>query len=597
MRRLIVEINGIYLDPAANPAVLDTVTWDEAAAIAELDKAELTLKTLAGVIRTAELAGELAKLKDTVAHAVSPADFITIATPSIVERDGTIYALATLNDGQKVFITVRGFTAPAILPSIWARTFDVPESCKLTVSASPVNVATARTFVSAIAHKFGPVALGATPRLGIGNRQSTTVWPGIFEALRKTGITAEIIQNSAWRELAPVSFILSPPASEITYLPGHGSLNIGHTGSSIQGLWLAGVVSAIEAGFDQKYGADLDHIPVKTADAEGLAKAKGLIEAGRHFTFFTLDTSFLFDLGALKLAGSDLDAAFAKAVPADAQAALLASYNNRPANAAAEHWPASETAVKQLAAAYWVSIEAAAEMYNHIVSLKEGESFDFEFSLDEGLEITEPVEQTFVLNELKKRGVRVTFIAPNVGFEKRVDYRKPDGLPGLADRVSKMNDIARAYGALLDFHSGSDKAPETYQTIAKAGNGVKLKVSGKLQLIFSEVMADVDPEFFNQWWDWTLGSAKAEAERGSDVAKTYVAKVEERRAAEGASFKKSPKDLFFTDFSFGMVGAKDEKGQFMFRDKFYAVSEEFRKEYTKRNVEYLEKLAKDLLLA
>lgn len=592
-----MQINGINLNPAVNPAVLDTITWDVEAALEALDKTEYPLKAIAGIVRTSELAGgDIEKTRAEVGAAVSPNDRFAVFAHSVASKNGDVYALAALKDGQRVFISIRRPDAKPLMPDIWEKTFDVAESGKLTVRVSPVNTETVRTFVTVIAPQFGPRALGAKPRLGIGNRQSAMVWPGIFEALRKTGIEAEIIQNSAYRELAPVSFILSPPASEVTYLPGHGSLNIGHTGSSIEGLWLAGVVAAIENGFDQPYGADLDHIPVKSADAEGLAKAKTLLDAGRHFTFFTLDTSALFNLDALKLTGSALDEAFESSVPEEWQEELLASYGERPENIKAEYWPDGETQVKQLAAAYWASIEGAAEMYGHIISLKKGEPFDFEFSLDEGLEITEPVEQTFVLHELQKRGVVVTFIAPNVGFEKRVDYRKPDGLKGLADRVSKMNEISRAYGALLDFHSGSDKAPETYQAIAKAGNGVKLKVSGKLQLIFSEVIADLDPDFFNKWWVWTLGSARAEAARGSEVAKTYVAKLEERQKAEGGKFKQSPKDLFFTDFSFGMVGAKDEKGQFMFRDKFYTVSDAVRREYTKRTVEYLVKLAADLNL-
>lgn len=592
-----MQINNINLDPAVNPAVLDTLTWDEAAAGRAVAESENSLRALAGIARTIDLAGrDLASLRGLVEQAVSPSDVMTIFTPSVIRRNGTIHAIAALKDGQRVFISVHQPGAAPPLPGIWEKTFEVAGGAELTVRVSPVNVDTVKTFVTSVAPEFGPRALGATPRLGIGNRQSALVWPGIFEALRRTGITAEIIQNSAYRELAPVSFILSPPASEVTYLPGHGSLNIGHTGSSIQGLWLAGVVCAIENGFDQPYGADLDHIPVKSADAAGMARAKSLLDAGRHFTFFTLDTSAVFNLDALKLTGPELDAAFQAALPAESRADLLKSYARGSSTVGGQYWPGSETQAKQLAAAYWASIEAAAEMYHHIVSLKQGEPFDFEFSLDEGPEITEPVEQTFVLEELKKRGVTVTFIAPNVGFEKRVDYRKPDGLKGLAERVRQMNEISRAYGALLDFHSGSDKAPATYQTIAKAGGGVKLKVSGKLQLLFAEVLADVDEGFFNQWWDWTLGNARAEAERGSEVAKTYVVKVEERMAAEGSSFKRSPKDLFFTDFSFGMVGAKDEKGEFLYRDKFYTVSDAVRQEYTRRTTQYLVELAKDLLL-
>jgi len=244
---------------------------------------------------------------------------------------------------------------------------------------------------------------------------------------------------------------------------------------------------------------------------------------------------------------------------------------------------------------YDAAIDAGVELYDYLVQIKQGEPFDYEFSLDEGPGITTPEELRYALDRLTKKGVKVAFIAPNVGFEKRLDYRLPDGMPGLEARVKEMAVIAADYGALLDFHSGSDKSSLTYQTISKAAGGkIKLKVSGKLQLILSEVLADLDPEFFNEWWDYTLISAKAEADAGSSVAVEYVKMVEDRRQAQGAGFTRLPQDRFFTDFSFGMVGAKDEKGNFLHRDRFYSLKPEVQAEYTRRVRDYVVKLAEDL---
>jgi len=176
-----------------------------------------------------------------------------------------------------------------------------------------------------------------------------------------------------------------------------------------------------------------------------------------------------------------------------------------------------------------------------------------------------------------------------------MDYRKPDGMPDLAAKVAEMSKIAAEYGALLDFHSGSDKSSLTYQTISKAAGGkIKLKVSGKLQLILSEVIADLDPKFFDEWWDYSLVTARAEADSGSAIAIEFVRVVDDRMKADGANFRKLPQDRFFTDFSFGMVGAKDDKGAFLFRDRFYSLSPEIQTEYTKRVVAYIIKLAEDL---
>lgn len=525
-------INGIELDPAQNPAVLDTCTWDPAGAVRQCEAQSAALNQLAQAAGTAHCEG---CLKGALA------DFDGAVVPSASLKNGVGWFILRLADGQRVIIG-----ASASAPPVEIETIGSAAGGKAIIA--PVNTVTLKWYITQIAPQFSPRAFGAVPRIGIGNRQTVTVWPGVIEGLEAIGGPAETVQNSAYRELAPMDMILAPPGSEVTYLPGHGSLSIGHTGSSIEGFWLAGVLAHIENGCREPYGADLDHIPVKSDDEAGIAKAKHLIDCGRHFSFFTLDTSFLFD--------------FSKSDPGDR---------------------------------YDRSIEAALEMYNYISGLKAGEPFDFEFSLDEGPEITEPAELRYVLDRLTRKGIKVAFIAPNVGFEKRVDYRKPDGLPALEARVREMSRIAAEYGALLDFHSGSDKSSETYRTISRAaGAKLKLKVSGKLQLILAEVMADLDPEFFKEWWDYTLLSAKADAESGSEVAAQYIALLEERRTREGAAFLPSPNDRFFTDFSFGMVGAKDEKGNFLHRDRFYALKPDVQEEYTRRTAAYVVKLAEDL---
>lgn len=498
-----MRINGIDLDPATNPAVLDTYTWDPDSAIRQCDSQSRFLLDCAEAIGSADCEGCLrGALLDTSAIAESAA-----------LRDGTGYFMLNLADGQKVIIAAS--TNPMSPP---AGSIGTLAGGKIAIIR--VDTGTVKWYVTDILPRCSPRAFGSTARIGVGDRQTVTVWPGVVEALEIIGGPAETIQNSAYRELAPMDVILSPPSDEVTYLPGHGSLSIGHTGSSIEGFWLAGVVSHIENGVTQPYGADLDHVPVKTGDDAGMAKAKHLIDCGKHFTFFTLDTSALFD--------------FSKS---------------------------------DLSERYEAAIDAGAELYGYLKQIKNGEAFDYEFSLDEGPGITEPEELRYALDRLTKKGVVVNFIAPNIGFEKRLDYRLPDGMPGLEARVREMAAIASEYGALLDFHSGSDKSSTTYQTVSRAcGGKLKLKVSGKLQLILSEVLADLDPGFFAEWWDYTLISARAEADAGSAVAADYVKLVEDRRQSEGTGFRRLPKDRFFTDFSFGMVGAKDDQGNFLYRD-------------------------------
>jgi len=529
------------LDPARNPGVLDTLTWDPEAAVRQVTGFRDQLKEIE---RAAISSSSIDHFRANLARV--DGGELKLFPDSLVLDGGTGYILAALPDGQRLFLSASVTGAKPALETIG-------EVCMGWVSAyiCPVNLKSVAKLTGEIAGKFGPTALGAVPRLGIGSRQTVTVWPGVFQALTQIGAPAEAIQNSAYRELAPMDAILSPPSSEAAYLPGHGGLSIGHTGASIEGLWLSGVVCAMEHGFSQPYGADLDHVPVKSLDEEGLARAKRLIDLGRHYTFFTLDTSPL--------------AKFDAPDPAER---------------------------------YGPAVEAGTEIYQHIKALKGEAPFDFEFSLDEGRRITTPAELEFVLRGLASGGVNVNFVAPNVGFEKRADYRLPDGLMALEERARALSQVAARYGALLDFHSGSDKSPETYRTISRACDGrLKLKVSGRLQLILAEVLADTDPDFFEFWWDWTLEAARTEADRGSEVAARCVRMLDKRRAEEGTSFRRSPKDPFFMDFAFAMVGAKDEAGRFLFRERFYDLRPDVQAEYTRRVKDYLVSLAEHLGLA
>lgn len=528
-----MRINGIEIDPAANPAVLDTCTWDVPAAQAEIEEWAAALAACADAVRAAPVRESLDRTLPSVPGSVP-------ASAAVLE--GTGYFLVKLPDGQWLLVAVG--KDPSDAP---VRLFTAAGSQAVVF---PANVATIKWAVNRLLPHFGPRALGGAPRLGIGNRHSTVVWPGIIAATNALGMVAETIQNSAYRELAPLDTVLSPPTAEVTYLPGHGSLSVGHTGSSIEGLWLAGVLAHIEHGVRQPYGADLDHVPVRSLTEEGLSRARELVYAGRHYSFFTLDTSALFDLSKDDPGGR-----------------------------------------------YGPSIEAAVEMFNYIKALKGGEDFDFEFSLDEGPSISTAEELRFVLDQLTSKGASVQFIAPNVGFMKRVDYGLPDGMQGLLARVREMAEIASEYGATLDFHSGSDKSSLTYRTISEAAGGrLKLKVSGKLQLILAEVLAEAGPEMFSGWWDYTLQQARAEKDAGSEVAATYLQLAEERMKAEGASFSPRPDDRFFTDFSFAMVGARSPSGDFLYRHLFYALPPEVVALYGGRVRDYVMELASDLSL-
>jgi len=135
-----------------------------------------------------------------------------------------------------------------------------------------------------------PRALGAVPRLGLGSRTTVLGWPTIFMFLSEKGIFANAIQNSVARELMPLGVLESGLPRESAYLPGLGLVEVGHTGSTIEGLVHWGMMAARDCGYQGPgFGADADHLPVYHPASDGWNKTRQLIECSRDYSYFTLD--------------------------------------------------------------------------------------------------------------------------------------------------------------------------------------------------------------------------------------------------------------------------------------------------------------------
>jgi hypothetical protein len=196
----------------------------------------------------------------------------------------------------------------------------------------------------------------------------------------------------------------------------------------------------------------------------------------------------------------------------------------------------------------------------------------------------------FLILEFQRRGIPVTHIAPNFGIEKGSDYRGQDGLGALEKRIGGLYEISAAFGLMLDCHSGDDLKPATRRAIGRAAYGnIHFKISPFSQVIFAETMKDVEPDSFRFWWDDTLDYAHREAEAGS----AFAAQCLERYKASD-NRKPSPDHAVFHYYNFTTVGRRDQNGQFIHREKFYDLSENFYQEYQKRICSYLCEVAADV---
>ena len=576
----------LEMDPAKNPGVLDTATWDRAAAWRAVERvADRWLE-----VQSAGISGA----------AMPEVNGVRPFAASCRHRGSAVFSLAALPDGQQVFVEAgSGGGTEALGQPLGSVTL----STGVRVNAYPTDAAVLHRYVTAIKPESGPRSWGDTPRLGIGVRMTTSVWPGIYDAMSRSGFAANSIQNSV-RELNLLDDLLECRPAPKNYACGFGTIETGYTGSTWEGLWLSGVLSALQFGGGFlpsshrhekpiRYGADADHIQIKRGE-DGFARAKTVIDAARYYTFYTLDMADILDYAASSGSGAGY---LSDRIPNERERRMLLAYHSEPRRFGGRTYALDETLIGRFAGKYWDALETLETLSEHISKLKDGEPYDLEFTIDEHPPeiaafdcLTTNEELLFVLREIHRRGLPVTHVAPNFGQEKSYDYRCPDGLAGLEKRVRSQFAIAEEFGVLLDFHSADDLTAGPRRVIQRATGGRHhYKISPMLQLIFAEVLQECHPDLFRRWWDDAVAYALAEAEAGSAFAGQCL-------DAYQASADPSPSrhHRVFHHYSFRFVGRRDEQGRFLYRDEFYSLSPEFYRSYRDRIAGYLTGLAAEL---
>ena len=247
--------------------------------------------------------------------------------PSCAWHGDTLVCLAGLVDGQQVFLaigpqaTTLGLGSPVGSKALPATAAAMPSAV---LALYPTDAPIIDCFFRTLAPEKGPRALGPITRLGIGTRMTTAVWPAIWQAMAQRGFAANAIQNSV-RELNFLETLLEGRPAEKNIAFGFGTIETGYTGSSFEGLWVAGVLDALKHGAPPRFGADADHIQVKRR-ADGLARAKRLLNATRFYSFYTLDVSDVLDYEALSKSAADLEAM----IPDPAHRRDLIAYHRQP---------------------------------------------------------------------------------------------------------------------------------------------------------------------------------------------------------------------------------------------------------------------------
>lgn len=574
-----MKFGELDINPAENPAILATGAWDPAGACTALEQIEKSYwQRLASALKEARL------LPETEGFQPHPG--------SLAHRQGQTYLLAGLADGQQVFLEVGEESHSLLGVPLLKR----PLSGGGQFAFYPTDAAVLNRFWRQIDPQKGPRALGATPRLGIGTRMTTAVWPGIFEAVRRKGFAANSIQNSV-RELNLLDNLLQGRPPETNYACGFGTIETGYTGSTYEGLLVSGVLDAIKSDLRFDYGADADHVQVKRGP-EGMARAKRVLDAARYYSFYTMDMSDVLDYAALsETSSAGAEHSLEQNVADSKTRRDVLAFHQEPQRFGARTYQLDAAAVGRFVGKYWKALDALETLNAHITAYKEGEPFDLELTIDEHPPevaafdcLTTDEEVLFLLREVQRRGLAVSHIAPNFGVEKGWDYRCPDGLEGLERRVRSQFAIAEEFGVLLDIHSGDDLTEAPRRVFQRATGGRNhFKVSPMLQILYARVLQAYHPDLFLRWWEDALAYAQREAEAGSPFA------LECLRAYESSENRApSPNHMVFHHYSFAFVGRRDAHGGFLHRHEFYTLSPAFYQAYTDTIASYLCTLAEEL---
>jgi hypothetical protein len=583
-----MKFEKIEIEPRKNPAVLDTATWEPKSAwnaVCAVDESYWDL--VAKAVREG--------------HSLPINERCIVFAGSCAKYRASIFFLVGLVDGQQVFIalgTPYNELKTDGRDSILGETINrrsLQDGTSLAVYRT--DSATVDRYVSLIRPDKGSKSLGTTPRLGVGSRMTVAAWPGVWRAMDKCNFCANPIQNSV-REVNLLDDLLAGRQPRYNYLANFGKVPEGHTGSTFEGLWAAGVLEALKTASSQPFGADADHITIRR-EANAINHAKRVIEAAHRYTFFTLDVSDLLNYDTMEVCSESASLEYLSKyiVKPNKQSEVLAWHADKRCFAGREY-RLDKAAIGCLVGKYWQALYVVEQLAGHISTVKNGVPFDLELSIDEtppGISaftcLTTDIELMFLLLELQRRQIPMTHIAPNFGVEKGLDYRGQDGLAALEKRVRVLYDISCEFGLMLDCHSGDDLKSATRQVFGRATQGnIHFKVSPALQIIFAETMNDINPNRFLFWWEDTLDYARREAEAGSVFAAECL-----RRYETDVDPTPSPRHAVFHYYNFASVGRRDSNGQFIHREKFYDLSAEFYREYQKRVCEYLREVAADVL--
>ncbi|MFW6007279.1 MAG: tagaturonate epimerase family protein [Bacillota bacterium] len=244
---------------------------------------------------------------------------------------------------------------------------------------------------------------------------------------------------------------------------------------------------------------------------------------------------------------------------------------------------------------YYDMLNFAEEIYMDYIKTP-GHDIDFELSIDETATPTSPQAHYFIASELDKKGFDINSMAPRFcgEFQKAIDYI--GDLDEFEKEFKIHAQIADEFGYKLSIHSGSDKF-SVYPIIGEYTNKrVHVKTAGTNWLEALRIIAENDPALFREIQNYAL-------EHFQEATKYYhvTTDLEKIPEVENLSDNELTRLLEQEDarqllhITYGVIfQAKDDDGNYRFKDRLYEVWNENEEEYSQALQKHIGKHVKDL---
>ncbi len=318
--------------------------------------------------------------------------------------------------------------------------------------------------------------------------------------------------------------------------------------------------------FQKGFGADGDHLKTDAEVEYAL---------GEGYAQITLDCSEHIRNDILDMSSEDVNKEY------EPNALLESLYLGKTFTVEGHDITYGEDEFKRTCLIYNKALDHAEHIFKKYI---EDAPVDFEISIDETMTPTTPVQHYFVAAELTRRGVKIATVAPRFcgEFQKGIDY-----IGNLAQFEEEMKihaGIARAFGYKLSIHSGSDKF-STFAIIGRETRGnFHVKTAGTNWLEAMRVVAMCDPKLYREVHAFALqvfSRARAYYHVSTDLNKVPDLATLTDDELPGLFDMNDARQLIHITYGI-ILTEKDENGNYIFRDRLFALWRDHEEEYCAR---------------